>query len=85
MVVMMSSALPPLVRNDLVRGLVKLWPKLLPYVLSFGVLGLRVSALLAIALSFVSTKIALLALALNFAQPMIEKWRRRGAGGAVSG
>jgi uncharacterized membrane protein len=27
--------------NELVRGLLDLWPKFLPYVLSFGVLGLR--------------------------------------------
>ena len=27
--------------GELLRGLAKLWPKLLPYVLSFGVLGLR--------------------------------------------
>lgn len=38
---------------------------------------LAASALLAIVLSFVSTKIALRGLALNFAQPMIEKWLRR--------
>jgi uncharacterized membrane protein len=158
----------------LLRGLLGLWPKLLPYVLSFGVLGLRwlasvqirtraeafnreyvnwwlfylllitfvpfstiavgryanlapaiwlyaghillialismrmvaltpdldrdhlrrrmmsaaylaTSALLAIALSFVSTKIALWALALNFAQPMIEKWQRRETDRAAAG
>jgi uncharacterized membrane protein len=27
--------------NELLRGLIALWPKFLPYVLSFGVLGLR--------------------------------------------
>jgi uncharacterized membrane protein len=27
--------------NDLIKGLADLWPKFLPYVLSFGVLGLR--------------------------------------------
>jgi hypothetical protein len=46
---------------------------------------LAVSALLAIALSFVSTKIALWALALNFAQPMIEKWQRREIDRAAAG
>jgi len=161
--------------DELLRGLFNLWPKFLPYVLSFGVLGLRwlasvqirsraeafdreyanwwlfylllitfvpfstiavgryahlapaiwlyaghillialismrmvaltpdldrgdhlrrramsaaflaASALLAIALSFVSTKIALWALALNFAQPMIERWRRRETDSAAAG
>jgi hypothetical protein len=40
---------------------------------------LAASSLLAFALSFVSPKIALSAFALNFAQPMIERWRRRKA------
>jgi hypothetical protein len=62
----------------------------LPYVLSFGVLGLRwlsnvelrtraeyVSSLAAIGLSFVNSRVALWALALNFAGPLIGKWTRR--------
>jgi uncharacterized membrane protein len=158
--------------HELVLGLARLWPKLLPYLLSFGVLGLRwlasvqvrtraeffgreyanwwlfylllitfvpfstivvgryvqyapaiwlyaghtlmiglvslrmvlltpdleegdplrrrltssaflaASSLLALVLSFVNPRIALSALALNFAQPMIERWRRRRAQGA---
>jgi len=156
--------------GELLHGLVGLWPKFLPYVLSFGVLGLRwlsnveirsraeyvgreyvnwwllylllitcvpfttivvgrfghfapaiwlyaghtfliaavglrlisitphleqgdhlrhrqlsamllmVSSLLAIAVSFVSPRLALWALALNFAVPLIRKWSRRPAG-----
>jgi uncharacterized membrane protein len=36
---------------------------------------LAFSSLLALVLSFVNTKIALWALALNFAQPVVERWR----------
>jgi uncharacterized membrane protein len=38
---------------------------------------LIVSSLLAIALSFVNSKVALWALALNFALPMLKRWSRR--------
>jgi uncharacterized membrane protein len=155
--------------GDLLQGLARLWPKFLPYLLSFGVLGLRwlggiqirsraeffsreyvnwwllylvlitfvpfstivvgryaslapaiwlyagntllialisirmvalmpelehgdhlrrrlmsgvslaVSSLLAIALSFINPHVALWAFALNFAQPVIERWRHRRA------
>jgi uncharacterized membrane protein len=41
---------------------------------------LAVSSLLALTLSFVNPKIALWGLALNFAQPVMERWRRQGAG-----
>jgi len=121
--------------GELLQGLLKLWPKFLPYLLSFTVLGLRwlasiqirsgaesfnreyvnwwlfylllialismrmvaltpelergdrlrrrttsalflaLSSLLTLVLSFVSPGIALWALALNFAQPVIERWR----------
>ena len=148
--------------GELLRGLADLWPKIFPYVLSFGVLGLRwlanvevrtraefvnreyvngwllylllitcvpfttvvvggfaqytahallisavghrlvlvtphpeqgdhpsrrqmsavllmVSSLLAIALSFVNSRVALRALALNFAAPLLKKWGGRAA------
>ena len=48
--------------SELLQAFAKLWPKLLPYVLSF-----------ALALGLVSPRIALRALALNFAQPVIER------------
>jgi uncharacterized membrane protein len=157
----------PMQAEDLVQGLLDLWPKFLPYLVSFGVLGLRwlsnielrtraefvnreyvnwwllylllitgvpfitmvvgrfahfppaiwlyaghtllialvslrlmsitphlepgehlrlrqmsgilliVSSLLAIALSFINPRLALLALALNFAAPLIRKWSYR--------
>jgi hypothetical protein len=38
-------------------------------------LFLALSSLLTLVLSFVSPRIALWALALNFAQPVIERWR----------
>jgi hypothetical protein len=38
---------------------------------------LALSSLLALALSFVDSRVALWALALNFAQPVIERWRYR--------
>jgi hypothetical protein len=42
-----------------------------------GALLLMASALLTIALSFVSLRIALWGLALNFVQPVIARWGRR--------
>ena len=40
---------------------------------------LMVSSLLAIALSFINSELALWALALNFAAPLIRKWSGRAA------
>jgi hypothetical protein len=36
---------------------------------------LAVSSILAIALSFLSTRVALWAIAINFLQPVLERWR----------
>jgi len=59
---------------DLWQGIGNLWPKFLPYFLSFTVLGLRWIASIEIRSNL---RIAMWGLALNFVQPVIARWGRR--------
>ena len=52
--------------SELLQVFATLWPKFLPCSLSF-----------ALAPGVVSQRVALRTLALNFAQPVLERWRRR--------